>query len=88
MRVWSSYRHRPASLRFNEAEARAPRMQIAAYDEMLATLGFNEAEASICFPWPQGRIEITDGGTGPARDLFEPLLNAFQNGHDCTRARL
>src|ERR1700730_10427365 len=43
---------------------------------------------SICFPWPQGCIEITDGRAGPARDLLDPLLNAFQNGHDGTRARL
>jgi hypothetical protein len=42
---------------------------------------------SICFPWPQGRIEITERRAG-TRDLFEPLLNDFQNGHDCTRARL
>jgi hypothetical protein len=43
---------------------------------------------SICFPWPQGRIEIAGGRAGPARDFLEPLLNAFQKGHDCTGARL
>jgi hypothetical protein len=43
---------------------------------------------SIGFPLPEDRIEITAARAGPARDLLEPLLNAFQNGHDCIRARV